>query len=588
MLIVPRRRLLLAAALICTLPASTAAAQGPLDPTAPTPDPLPSSQAAPPQAVALTSLAPRADASTAAWDAVRNTYATAYARPSSWRFKLDGCASRGGANDSGARAAVSGYRWSIEPLEGQRSSPLIVVTANCVAETTLATLGRWRVRLTIDDVHGATNTTSHIVTLRDKLVVALGDSFASGEGNPESLDDVPDWIDEQCHRSDAAWPARVARSLENRSTTVTFLSFACSGAEIRHLTQADYAGAEPAELLPPQLVVARRLLGDPLNSATRQADVVLLSAGVNDLHIGSILTNCATTVIGSCQVSLAREHAGLPDAYDYLEAAISANLRVASTGIAQYPARLFTNGSDEHDACGAFSNMSDADARWITDEGNHLNRTLNEAAARHGWTSVAVTDAFRGHGYCADDRWFRTWSESLETQEDTRGTAHPNGAGHEAVAALVRPRVTLDAVAPPLQHLEVRFLRARVINDDIGGDPNEPEPLAPNVDFAVLWQRSACGNAIETRRGFGIAGQWRDLADDPCLRFPVSTVGRSIETKIHTAAGGSLTVQRAHRRSAGWDAVPPLDPGGVQRLRVVQELGVLEVEYRITAPLVNG
>ena len=49
MLAFPRRRLLLAAALVCVLPASSATAQGPLDPTAPTPEPLPSSQAAPPR-----------------------------------------------------------------------------------------------------------------------------------------------------------------------------------------------------------------------------------------------------------------------------------------------------------------------------------------------------------------------------------------------------------------------------------------------------------------------------------------------------------------------------------------------------------
>ena len=179
------------------------------------------------------------------------------------------------------------YRWSLEPLEGQRSTPLTLSSANCVKDTTLAKLGRWRVRLTIEDVHGATHTTSHTATLRDKLVVALGDSYGSGEGNPESTNDLPDWVDAQCHRSDAAWPARVARSLESRSTVVTFLSFACSGAEIRHLTHSGYAGAEPAEQLPPQLVAARALLGDPLNPATRQADVVLLAAGVNDLGIGT-------------------------------------------------------------------------------------------------------------------------------------------------------------------------------------------------------------------------------------------------------------------------------------------------------------
>jgi lysophospholipase L1-like esterase len=583
----PRIRypLSLAVALLFCLPVATASGQ--VGPGTPLPDDPPVSQAAPPQAVALTALAPRAAASSAAWDPVRNTYAQAYATPSSWRLKVDGCGSRGGANDNGSRATIRTYRWSLEPLEGQRSSPLTFASATCATDTSLAKLGRWRVRLTIEDSRGATGATSHIVTLRDKLIVALGDSYASGEGNPNPQNGVADWVDEQCHRSDAAWPARVARSLESRSTTVTFLSFACSGADIRHLTEDGYAGAEPAEELPPQLVVARRLLGDPLNDGTRQADVVLLAAGVNDLGIGDILTDCAFEIIGSCQVPLERQHRGLPQSYDELEAAISANLRAASTVIAQYPARLFTNGADEHDACGVFSNMSDDDARWVTDQGERLNRTLTEAAARHGWTSVPVTDAYRTHGYCADDSWFRSWAESQATQEDDRGTAHPNGAGHRATAELVTPRVNLDAVAPPQQRLEVRFLRARVV-DDVVRDPAEPEPVNPQVDFSVFWYRSACGRAIETRGGFGFTGQWRDLSADPCLRFVVRTVGRSIETRIHSVAGASLSVQAAHRRSAGWDAGSPLDGLGVKHLVVVQTEGILEVEYRVTIPEVAG
>jgi hypothetical protein len=151
----------------------------------------------------------------------------------------------------------------------------------------------------------------------------------------------------------------------------------------------------------------------------------------------------------------------------------------------------------------------------------------------------------------------------------------------------VTPHVNLDAVAPPQQRLEVRFLRARVV-DDVIRDPAEPEPVNPQADFRVLWYRSACGGTIETRGGFGFAGQWRDLSADPCLRFFVRTVGRSIETRIHSAAGGSLRVQAAHRRSAGWDASSPLDGLGVKHLVVVQTDGILEVEYRVTIPEVAG
>ena len=200
---------------------------------------------------------------------------------------------------------------------------------------------------------------------------------------------------------------------------------------------------------------------------------------------------------------------------------------------------------------------------------------------------MPVTDAFRRHGYCADDTWFRLWGESVATQEDSRGTAHPNGTGHRTVADLVTPRVNLDGVVPPRQRLDVQILRARVIDDDIG-DPAEPGPLDPHLDFSVLWTRSVCGNVVETRRGFSINGVWRDLSDDPCLRFSIATVGRGIETRIHTAAGGSLQVQAAHRRSAGWDAATMTDPTRITRLRLVQPLGVLEVEYRVTLPVIYG
>lgn len=115
------------------------------------------------------------------------------------------------------------------------------------------------------------------VAVKDILVVGVGDSFASGEGNPEVpavLDEqqgispyvpvsrnivnpaqdnviIPTrkrtgdgriaggtaarWLDDQCHRSIYSAQARTAIALAfegNRHHAVTFVSFACSGAEI--------------------------------------------------------------------------------------------------------------------------------------------------------------------------------------------------------------------------------------------------------------------------------------------------------------------------------------------------------------------
>jgi hypothetical protein len=91
----------------------------------------------------------------------------------------------------------------------------------------LPVLGRWRATLTVRD-GSRTDTAEREMNFRELVVAAIGDSFTSGGGN------LP-FFDRQCHRSRNAWPALLARSLENDSRTVTFVNFACSGAVVRHL-----------------------------------------------------------------------------------------------------------------------------------------------------------------------------------------------------------------------------------------------------------------------------------------------------------------------------------------------------------------
>ncbi len=93
------------------------------------------------------------------------------------------------------------------------------------------------------------------IQVKDLLIVGLGDSFASGEGNP----DVPvkfdaarrarnvypkrggtdarsnaQWIDELCHRSLYSHQLRTALqiAIENPKASVTFMGYACSGAAV--------------------------------------------------------------------------------------------------------------------------------------------------------------------------------------------------------------------------------------------------------------------------------------------------------------------------------------------------------------------
>jgi hypothetical protein len=94
------------------------------------------------------------------------------------------------------------------------------------------------------------------VFVQDVLVAVMGDSFASGEGNPHAKHKHYDpysvsffpaaWWDTRCHRSLASGPAQAAGMLAMARTkhTVTFISYACSGAEIKDGVLTRYSGRE--------------------------------------------------------------------------------------------------------------------------------------------------------------------------------------------------------------------------------------------------------------------------------------------------------------------------------------------------------
>ena len=269
--------------------------------------------------------------------------------------------------------------------------------------------------------------------------MAIGDSLASGEGNPGT-----GWTDTACHRSHNAWPEQVARNfVENYQTTVTFLSYACSGANLENLYRTYQNGA------PPQVVAARWDIGAPKGSSTRRIDALLLSVGVNDLGLvdkqgriegfSSILKQCALT---NCQRDLSPEFARLPGLYAALNQSIRANLKVAHVYAADYPAWIFTNAAGHFETCGVFDAMSNGDASWVATQGLHLDQILATAAARYNWRVTATSGSFLHHGYCAGSAsWYRSWSDSYDIQGDDRGTAHPTYNGHYRIAQLVSARV---------------------------------------------------------------------------------------------------------------------------------------------------
>ena len=162
--------------------------------------------------------------------------------------------------------------------------------------------GDYTATLTVTGAGSPPATQMQKITVKDILIVSLGDSYASGEGNPDtpmlvcnsiivlSLNDLkacaqtqyakvescisnldvgldtefvtqllkcipaslnvqsspPSWQDGRCHRSAKAGPALAAKMIEdgNPHESVTFLSLACSGASIAEGLLGPYDGID--------------------------------------------------------------------------------------------------------------------------------------------------------------------------------------------------------------------------------------------------------------------------------------------------------------------------------------------------------
>jgi lysophospholipase L1-like esterase len=234
--------------------------------------------------------------------------------------------------------------WSFDDGEGPRQS-----TLDCAEPINLrARYGR-ATNVTVDvSSADAPQRVTSAIAVRDILIAGLGDSIASGEGNPDrpvALSDegfcfrsylgaendqyyrpsragykggraceAPDslqvwqhqaalWLNAACHRSLYSYQTRTALALAVRypHIAVTYLPLACTGATI-----ADgLFGAQRARECPPGRsantcsgTVDAQLsqLRDALNAAKRRQpdrrlDLVLLSVGANDINFSGLVAN---------------------------------------------------------------------------------------------------------------------------------------------------------------------------------------------------------------------------------------------------------------------------------------------------------
>ena len=156
--------------------------------------------------------------------------------------------------------------------------------------------GKYKVKLQASGLAGTTEpiTTSTTIQVKDVLIVSIGDSYASGEGNPvvpaNESPDGAEWayspdpaMDRQnadAHRSTVSGPAEFALELqeENPHEAVTFVSVANSGASISQgLLGPMRSIGNPAVQLPAEISEVKQIIGK------RPINVLTLSVGANDI-----------------------------------------------------------------------------------------------------------------------------------------------------------------------------------------------------------------------------------------------------------------------------------------------------------------
>ncbi len=379
--------------------------------------------------------------------------------PVRFTLRLDASASR--ATLAGAPLAIIGYRWRITSPNGL----LLARSTSLPAVEVQLPEGTYRVALDVQAALGWGTATARVereVVVEDLLIVAVGDSYASGDGNPERSRppgaDEAVWADSPgdpaaeaahttAHRSTVAWPGLAALALErdDPATSVTFVSLAATGARVgRGLLEAQSGDGGPG-----QLDKVAALVGG------RRIDALLVSIGGNDIGFARIVRGlvdadpqgdpvCYRVDVENVWRSTAdgdwnrgsglrfalpwgvacRERQetgrpvlpglqGLPAELDALAAGIEGGLQVERVYLMEYPDP--TGAGDGVERCAeiagdltppfGFHEIDTAEqAAAQTRVLGPLNQALAEAARRHGWVLVdEIASAFAaGHGYCAE------------------------------------------------------------------------------------------------------------------------------------------------------------------------------------------
>ncbi len=270
------------------------------------------------------------------------------------------------------------------------------------------------------------------------LVLALGDSFISGEGAADFFEGTnrvgPNG--NQCRRAPTAYPYLVAERL---NADLIFL--ACSGAKATAIDgQPEEGTPDPLPEIGSNEDQVQRLLevhGDEIDDV----DLVLVSMGGNDVGFGTVIQACllpqtcaVPELIDPWLRNVAEARRQLVGSYLAIKEAVGDD-----TPIVAVPYPLIVEPSERCDLA-----VDDEEIEFVARFTAALNDTVRAAAAEAGINVFeGSVDAFAGRRLCDADpatNFFHLAPTNGPVQETlvpsnwVHGTLHPRGDGHRLLA----------------------------------------------------------------------------------------------------------------------------------------------------------
>jgi lysophospholipase L1-like esterase len=259
-------------------------------------------------------------------------------------------------------------------------------------------------------------------------LVALGDSFSSGQGAPP-YEKGTTGHGNTCFRSDKSWPLLLARRLHLEGQSV-----ACNGARVAEVVASDDRRRE------------RERRVSQLSRIPSGVRMVTITIGGNDVGFKKVLTHCVTDrhpcderyrkgTQDELEDRIHQLEGELPAVYDAIERK-APNARVIVVG---YP-RIFPRTIPRHpvENCAVWGRITQREAGYLNARTRSLNAAIGRAAAVADVDYVNVTGQFEGHE-------LRCQGESFVHRPQFRAgippyqpdAFHPNLAGYQRLAGVV-------------------------------------------------------------------------------------------------------------------------------------------------------